>query len=162
MLVAIGQEGIDGIFHPPRSGYRRHRGPSSWLKGPVISRVSLGPFVGGTRSPCHDPILEKRELLGRERLAFALGRHARDRIWVAHSRQDQACAGVFLRDDLAGFTSLKHEFDGVQSQASLLLEPAVAGEASRRQKRLELFLVDAAVGLGLRGGICRCYRDNGE
>ena len=162
VLVAIGQEGIDGIFYPRRSGYRRHCGTSSWLKGPVISRVSLGLFVGGGRSPGHDPILEKRDLLRRERLAFALGRHMRGRIWVAHSRQDQACAGVFLRDDRAGFTSLKHEFDGVQSQTSLLLEPAVAGKASRRQERLELFPVDAAMGLGLRGRICRCYRCNGE
>ena len=139
LLVGLGEKGVDRVSHPRRVLHGGHFRSHPRLKRPMALWIGLGLLIRRRGAAGLDPVPDHRELLGRQRLSLALGRHPRGRIGVAHPLEDQAGVGIPLRDHPARLAPFEHQGDRVEPQASLLLETAVTGKTPFGQERPDFF-----------------------
>ena len=80
LLVGLGEKGVNRVSHPRRVLHGGYLRPHPRLKRPVALWIGLGLFIRRRGAAGLDPVPDHRELLGRQRLPLALGRHPRGRI----------------------------------------------------------------------------------
>jgi len=114
-------------------------GPHRRLERPVGPGVGGLLLVGGQR-PRVDPRLEPPDLLGRERLP--LSRRGHPEVLAPDDRLDEQALGTMARDDRGTTISPRADAGrGVETQARLLLQGPMTGNALPSQDRLDVALV---------------------
>src|SRR5262245_6128325 len=138
LLLTSRDKCINGIMTP-----RRHRGrynrSNRWMKGPMVFRLLVRPFVQRRWAASANPGLQQSQLLGRQRSTFR--RHSLRRIGSGHALPQATLLDFPWLDDWPIIATAQNRLDGIQSQATFLLRSTVATVTTLPQNRFHTLQV---------------------
>ena len=133
LTVFFGEKSVDRMTDPR---YLRHGGTLDAAEGPMIARIRLALLIGRHGSPGENPGADRGDLLRLQR--SGVEGHAFVDILRGEPIEEPALVRFPRDDDRSVRPSVDEARCGVEPQAGLLLQGAVAGLATLRQHGLDL------------------------